>query len=291
MSRYVMAVDQGTTGTTVLLLDRNARVVRRAEREIRQHYPRPGWVEHDPMEIWRGALDLMKRAARGVRPADIAAIGVTNQRETTVVWDRATGRPLHSAIVWQDRRTSAACVALRRRGLGPDIRRRTGLVIDAYFSATKLRWILDRVRSRGAAFGTIDSWLLWNLTGGRVHATDFTNASRTLLFNIHRREWDPALLKRFRIPRDLLPEVKPSSGFFGTTSVLGGEIPVTGMAGDQQAALFGQCCWEPGEFKNTYGTGCFAVLNTGRRAVASRNGLLTTLACDAAGAPCFALEG
>jgi glycerol kinase len=289
MTRYVMAVDQGTTGTTVLLLDERARVVRRAERDIRQHYPRPGWVEHDPLEIWRGALALMKQAARGIAPSRIAAIGLTNQRETAVLWDRKTGRPLHPAIVWQDRRTSEMCDALRGRGLQGDIRRRTGLVIDAYFSATKLRWMLDRLRPRGAAFGTIDSWLLWNLTG--VHATDYTNASRTMLFNIHRREWDPALLKLFRIPAQLLPEVRASSGFFGTTSVLGGEIPVTGIAGDQQAALFGQCCWEPGEFKNTYGTGCFAVLNTGRKPVASKHGLLTTLACDAKGQPCFALEG
>jgi glycerol kinase len=291
MSRYVMAVDQGTTGTTVLLLDQDARVVRRAEREIRQHFPRPGWVEHDPVEIWGGTVDLMKRTARGIKPSDIAALGVTNQRETSVLWDRKSGRPLHRAIVWQDRRTSDPCDALRQRGLEGEIRRRTGLVIDAYFSATKLRWMLDRIRPRHAAFGTIDSWLLWNLTGGKVHATDFTNASRTMLFNIHRREWDPSLLKLFRISRDLLPEVKPSSGFFGTTSVLGGEIPVTGIAGDQQAALFGQCCWKPGEFKNTYGTGCFAVLNTGRKPVTSRHGLLTTLACDARGGPCFALEG
>ncbi|HZL73162.1 MAG TPA: glycerol kinase GlpK [Planctomycetota bacterium] len=291
MSRYVLAVDQGTTGTTVLLLDENARVVRRAERELRQHFPRPGWVEHDPMEIWRGVADLMKRAARGIRPADIAAIGLTNQRETAVLWDRRTGRPLHRAIVWQDRRTSGMCESLRRRGHGADIRRRTGLVIDAYFSATKLRWLLDRVRPRAAAFGTVDSWLLWNLTGGSVHATDPTNASRTMLFNIHRREWDPALLKLFRISPDLLPVVMPSSGFFGTTTILGGEIPVTGVAGDQQAALFGQCCWEPGEFKNTYGTGCFAVLNTGAKPVTSQHGLLTTLACDRRGRPCYALEG
>jgi len=291
MPRYVMAVDQGTTGTTVLLLDENARVVRRAEREIRQHYPRPGWVEHDPDEISRGAIALMKQAARGIPPSRIAAIGLTNQRETTVLWNRKTGRPLHRAIVWQDRRTSDACDALRRRGWEREIRKRTGLVIDAYFSATKLRWLLDRLRPRDAVFGTVDSWLLWNLTGGKVHATDFTNASRTMLFNIHRRDWDPALLKLFRIRRELLPEVKSSSGFFGTTSVLGGEIPVTGIAGDQQAALFGQCCWKAGEFKNTYGTGCFAVLNTGKKPVTSRHGLLTTLACDARGRPCYALEG
>ena len=291
MARYVLAVDQGTTGTTVLLVDSDARVVRRAERDIRQHFPRPGWVEHDPLEIWRGVAALMKRAARGIPPRDIAAIGLTNQRETTVVWDRASGRPLHPAIVWQDRRTSGACTALRRRGWEPDIRRRTGLVLDAYFSATKARWILDRVGARGAAFGTIDTWLLWNLTGGRVHATDFTNASRTMLFNIHRREWDPDLLKLFKIPLRLLPEVRPSSGVFGFTTLLGGEIPIAGIAGDQQAALFGQCRWEPGEFKNTYGTGCFAVLNTGRKPVFSRHGLLTTIACDARGEPCYALEG
>ena len=286
-----MAVDQGTTGTTVLLLDEKARVVRRAERELRQHFPRPGWVEHDPSEIWRGVSDLMTAGARGIPPGRIAAIGLTNQRETAVLWDRRTGRPLHRAIVWQDRRTSGMCDALRKRGHESDIRRRTGLVMDAYFSATKLRWMLDRLRPRNAAFGTVDSWLLWNLTGGGVHATDFTNASRTMLFNIHKREWDPSLLKLFRIPRELLPAVKPSSGFFGTTSILGGEIPVTGVAGDQQAALFGQCCWEPGEFKNTYGTGCFAVLNTGGKPVVSRHGLLTTLACDRRGNPCYALEG
>src|SRR5688572_12821829 len=291
MSRYVMAVDVGTTGSTVLLLDPDARVVRRAERETRQYYPRPGWVEHDPDEMWRTAAALMKRAARGIPPSRIAAIGLTNHRETAVLWNRKSGRPLHRAIVWQDRRTSPHCDALRKRGLEPEIRRRTGLVLDAYFSATKVRWMLDRFRPRNAAFGTVDSWILWNLTGGRAHATDYTNASRTQLFNIHRREWDPALLKIFGVPRELLPEVKPSAGFFGTTSLLGGEIPVTGIAGDQQAALFGQCCFERGGFKNTYGTGCFAVLNTGSKPVASRHGLLTTLACDASGGPCYALEG
>jgi len=300
--RYVAAIDQGTTGSTVLVFDRHGRVAGRAYSEFAQHYPKPGWVEHDAEEIWRVTLAVLRQAVKraGARGRDVAALGITNQRETTVVWDRRTGRPLHRAIVWQDRRTAPACEALRRQGKEPLVRRRTGLVLDPYFSATKVAWLLRNVRGLAAraergdvCFGTIDSWLLWRLTDGAVHATDRTNASRTLLYDIRRHRWDPELCRLFGVPMAMLPTVVPSGGECGMASadVLGAPIPIAGMAGDQQAALFGQGCVEAGMAKNTYGTGCFLLMNTGRRAVASRHGLLTTVACDAAGGAAYALEG
>jgi glycerol kinase len=300
--RYVVGLDQGTTGTTALVFDRRGRLAARAYREFTQHYPRPGWVEHDPEEIWRVTLGVLRTAVRraGARGRDVAALGITNQRETTVLWDRRTGRAVHRAIVWQDRRTAERCAALRAKGLEARVRAKTGLVLDPYFSATKLAWLLEHVR--GAAkraaqgelcFGTIDSWLLWRLTAGAVHATDPTNASRTLLFDIRARAWDPELCDLFGIPASLLPAVRPSSGLFGETApeVLGVPVPVAGVAGDQQAALFGQGCVEPGLAKNTYGTGCFLLLHTGDRPIGSDRGLLTTIACDARGGAAYALEG
>lgn len=299
----ILAIDQGTTGTTVLVLDRGGRVVGRGYAEVPQHFPRPGWVEHDGEEIWESVADAVRRAlgaADDPRGRRLAAIGVTNQRETTLLWDRRTGRPVHRAIVWQDRRTEGRCRELRAAGLERGIRRRTGLVLDPYFSATKLEWLLRATRSRAAAargalaFGTVDSWLLWKLTGGRVHATDPTNASRTLLWDLERRDWSPALLDRFGVPATLLPEVRPSSGSFGQTrgtSFLPDGIPVTGVAGDQQAALFGQGCVTAGASKITYGTGAFLLLHTGARRVASRAGLLTTVACGPKGEIAYALEG
>ncbi len=300
--RYVVGLDQGTTGTTALVFDRRGRLAARAYREFTQHYPRPGWVEHDPEEIWRVTLGVLRTAVRraGARGRDVAALGITNQRETTVLWDRRTGRPVHRAIVWQDRRTAERCAALRARGLEAHVRAKTGLVLDPYFSATKLAWLLEHVRgaakraARGElCFGTIDSWLLWRLTGGAVHATDPTNASRTLLFDIRARTWDPELCDLFGVPASLLPAVRPSSGLFGETApeVLGVPVPVAGVAGDQQAALFGQGCVEPGLAKNTYGTGCFLLLYTGDRPIDSDRGLLTTIACDARGGAAYALEG
>ncbi len=303
MAKYVLAIDQGTTGSTVMVFDERGRVRSRAYSEFAQHYPKPAWVEHDAEEIWRVTRHLIAKACRTarVRPSDLAGIGITNQRETVVVWDRATGRPIHRAIVWQDRRTADVCARLAAEGFEEEVRRRTGLVIDPYFSGTKVAWLLDHVRGarRKAAagklaFGTIDSWLIWKLTGGRVHATDYTNASRTLLFNIHERTWDPVLCERLGVEPELLPEVLPSSGVFGETStdVLGSRpIPIAGVAGDQQAALFGQACFRPGMVKNTYGTGCFILMFTGNEAVESSNKLLTTIACDGKGGPAYALEG
>jgi glycerol kinase len=298
----VVAIDQGTTGTTVLVLDKRGRVVGRAYAEFTQHYPKPGWVEHDAEEIWQVTLRVLRQACRSarVRAKDVVAIGITNQRETTVVWERRSGRPIHRAIVWQDRRTAPACVALRERGLEPDVRRKTGLLFDPYFAGTKLQWLLDHVRrsreraARGdLCFGTIDSWLIFRLTGGASHATDPTNASRTLLYDIHTGAWDPELCRLFGVPAAMLPRVLASSGEFGRTTpdVLGAPVPIMGVAGDQQAALFGQGCVEPGAAKNTYGTGGFLLLNTGSRPVASRHGLLTTVACDARGDRAYALEG
>jgi glycerol kinase len=282
----VVAIDEGTTGVSVVAVDLRGRLVRREYAEIRQIYPRPGWVEHDPGEIWGTTLRLLRKVVRG----PVAAIGLTNQRETAVVWDRRSGRPVSNAIVWQCRRTAERCLALKPREAA--IHRTTGLVVDAYFSATKLEWILKNVRPRGdLAFGTVDSWLLWNLTGGRAHATDETNASRTLLYDIGRRRWDPGLLRTFGVPASMLPEVKGSTSRFGTTSLFGGEIPITGIAGDQQAALFGQGCVRPGQMKNTYGTGGFLMVNTGARRRESRGGLLTTLACGPRGETAYALEG
>ena len=300
--RFIVAIDQGTTGTTVLVLDRRGRVAGRAYREFTQHFPKPGWVEHDAEEIWRVTLAVLRKACRAARARgrDVAAIGITNQRETTMLWDRRSGRPVHRAIVWQDRRTSDHCEALRAAGAEDLVRRKTGLVLDPYFSATKLRWLLGHVRRAGEraargelCFGTIDAWLVWKLTGGAVHATDPTNASRTLLYDINTRAWDPELCRLFEVPESVLPEVRPSSGSFGdaTPDVLGEPVPIAGIAGDQQSALFGQGCTEPGMAKNTYGTGCFLLLQTGARPVTSTHGLLTTVACNARGGPAYALEG
>ncbi len=297
-----MALDQGTTSSRAILFERDGSIAAVDQVEFPQYFPKPGWVEHDPLEIWESQL----RAARGVlakaraQAGEVAAIGITNQRETTVVWDRATGEPIHPAIVWQSRQTAAICDELRSRGLEDEVRKRTGLVIDAYFSATKVRFILDAIdgaqqrAERGElAFGTIDSWLLYKLTGGRVHATEVSNASRTLIYNIHERQWDDLLLSELRIPREMLPEVRDSSGNFGVAESewLGAEIPIAGVAGDQQAALFGQGCTAPGLAKNTYGTGCFLLMNTGGDAHASSTGLLTTMAWSIGGRVEYALEG
>jgi len=299
----LLALDQGTTSSRAILFDRQGRPLAVAQREFAQHFPQPGWVEHDPNEIWATqravAQDVLRQ--QGLGGADVQAIGITNQRETTVLWDRATGQPLAPAIVWQDRRTAAACDALRAAGHEALVQHRTGLVLDAYFSGTKLAWLLDHLpgaRARAErgelAFGTIDSWLVWQLTGGRLHATDPSNASRTLLFNLHTRAWDDELLALFNIPRAVLPEVRPSSGDFGTTypALLGAAIPIAGVAGDQQAATFGQACFREGMAKNTYGTGCFMLMNAGRTPVASRHRLLTTAGWAlGAQAPVYCLEG
>ena len=299
----ILAIDQGTTGTTALILDRRARVVAAAYGELSQRYPRPGWVEHSPREILTLTDRVIRAALRRGRilPRRIEAIGLTNQRETSIVWDRRTGRPIANAIVWQCRRTANLCERLRQAGAEPAIRRATGLVLDAYFSGTKVQWLLDHApgaRRRAArgelAFGTVDSWLIWHLTGGRVHATDPTNASRTLLYNIRARRWDPALLGYFGVPAAMLPDVRPSSGAFGVTSGRGplpAGIPIAGVAGDQQAAMVGHGCLAPGTAKNTYGTGCFLLLNTGGRFVRSRHGLITTLAYGGSRDPVYALEG
>jgi glycerol kinase len=303
MPDAVLAIDQGTTGSTALVLDRDGRVLGRATEEFTQHYPQPGWVEHDPEEIWRVSLEVIGAALddAGLADGDLLAIGITNQRETTVVWDRATGEPLHRAIVWQSRQTADICQEIRDQGLEAMITERTGLVVDPYFSGSKVKWLLDHypdARPRAEAgelvFGTIDTWMLSKLTGGEVHATEPTNASRTLLYDIRNMAWDPELLEIFAVPEAMLPEVKPSSGIFGTTVPAGGlpgGVPVAGMAGDQQAALYGQGCWHPGMVKNTYGTGCFVVLNTGAEMQRSSCGLLTTVCCDANGGPAYALEG
>jgi glycerol kinase len=298
----VLALDQGTTSSRALVFDESGAVLGVDQYEFTQHFPRPGWVEHDPLEIWdsqlRAARGALERA--GVAVSDVAAIGITNQRETALVWDRSSGEPIHPAIVWQSRQTAPICEELRSRGLEAEVRRRTGLVIDAYFSGTKVRFILDAVdgaqtrAERGElCFGTVDTWLLWKLSGGRVHATEYSNASRTLLYNIHEHDWDDTLLAELRIPRAMLPEVRDSSGVFGETDPewLGAAIPVAGVAGDQQAALFGQGCHQPGSAKNTYGTGCFLLMNTGEEAIASDSGLLTTLAWGIDGKVEYALEG
>ena len=302
MPRYVLALDQGTTSSRAIVFDRRGRPRATARQEFTQHYLQPGWVEHDPRDLWETSrlTALAALAQANLTGRDLAAIGLTNQRETTLLWDRRTGRPLHRAIVWQDRRTADVCARLRRRGLEPLFRKKTGLLLDPYFSGTKLAWLLDRIpgarrrAQRGElAFGTVDTWLLWQLTGGRVHATDVSNASRTLLLNLRTGEWDGALLKILRIPREVLPAVRDSSGIFGeVTSVpaLRG-VPIAGIAGDQQAALFGQACWQPGMAKNTYGTGCFLLLHTGQKPVASRHHLLTTAAWRIGGRTEYALEG
>jgi len=300
---YIIAIDQGTTGTTVLLVDETGQIKYRNYSEFAQHYPRPGWVEHDAEEIWNVTVHLLDDliVQSGVDVSRILSIGITNQRETTVVWERNSGKPICNAIVWQCRRTADACTMLRDENVEPIVREKTGLVIDPYFSATKIAWILDNVDgARQAAingnlcFGTIDTWLLWNLTDGKVHATDYTNASRTMLFNIGTLKWDEELLEVFKVPAQILPDVFASSHIFGYTHnipLLRNGIPIAGIAGDQQAALFGQLCFDVGMAKNTYGTGCFLMLNTGKQRIYSQSGLLTTLACGSGSKPAYALEG
>jgi glycerol kinase len=299
---HLLALDQGTSSSRSIVFDAQGRIAAMAQREFRQIFPRPGWVEHDPMEIWATQLATAQEALAkaGVKADAVASIGITNQRETTVVWNRATGEPLYNAIVWQDRRAEPACAALRERGFEAAVRAKTGLVIDAYFSATKLQWLLDQVpgaravAARGElAFGTIDTWLMWQLTGGRVHATDVTNASRTLLFDVHRNAWDDELLGLFDIPREVLPAVHASSHAYGSTraDLLGVSVPIGGVAGDQQSALFGQACFKAGLAKNTYGTGCFMLMHTGTQFLSSTNGLIATSAAQPTGTPEFALEG
>ena len=289
MAKYIMALDQGTTSSRCILFDKAGNICSMAQKEFEQIYPRPGWVEHNPMEIWSSQYAVISEAMAlsGAKAKDIAGIGITNQRETTIVWDKETGEPVYNAIVWQCRRTAKDVKALIRDGYGDIIKAKTGLVPDAYFSATKIAWILDNVegaRKRAVEgkllFGTVDTWLIWKLTGGAVHVTDYTNASRTMLFDIHKLCWDDELIKKLNIPKSMLPEVKPSSCVYGYTdsSVMAGSIPIAGAAGDQQAALFGQCCFDAGEVKNTYGTGCFLLMNTGSRHVVSEHGLITTIA-------------
>ena len=302
MSQYVMALDAGTTSNRCILFDREGQVASMAQKEFRQFFPQPGWVEHDANEIWSSQLGVAVEAMNKIdaRAQDIAAIGITNQRETTILWDRQTGEPVHPAIVWQCRRTAGICDRLKEEGLTDFFRQRTGLVIDAYFSATKIKWILDHVpglRGRARAgqilFGTVETWLLWRLTRGQVHVTDYSNASRTMLFDINRLTWDEEILKILDIPPEILPEVRPSSCLYGQTdpSFLGGAIPLAGAAGDQQAALFGEACFSPGEAKNTYGTGCFLLMNTGETPVFSSKGLVTTIAWGLNGRVNYALEG
>ena len=300
MSQYVMALDQGTTSSRAILFDKDQNIIAVAQKEFTQFYPKEGWVEHDAMEIWSSQYAVMMEviAKADVEVRDIAAIGITNQRETTVIWDKNTGRPICNAIVWQCRRTASIVDELRKQGLDEHIRNVTGLVPDAYFSATKIKWILDYVEgAREKAekgdllFGTVDTWLLWKLTGGAVHVTDYTNASRTMLYDIHRLDWDETLLKVMDIPRSILPKVRSSSEVYGFTEIQGVSIPIAGIAGDQQAALFGQTCFAPGDAKNTFGTGCFLLMNTGKEPCHSKNGLLTTIAVGIDGEVEYALEG
>ena len=300
MGRYILALDQGTTSSRAILFDEAQNMVGTAQKEFPQLYPREGWVEHDPMEIWSSQYAVMMEviAKAGISPGDVAAIGITNQRETTVLWERATGRPIANAIVWQCRRTAPLVDRLLEEGLGEHIQKTTGLVPDAYFSATKIKWLLDQVEGarerarRGEIlFGTVDTWLLWKLTGGAVHVTDVTNASRTMLYDIHRLDWDDTLLQALDIPRAILPEVRDSSAVYGYTGLGGARVPIAGIAGDQQAALFGQTCFAPGEAKNTYGTGCFLLMHTGETPCESRNGLITTVAVGLNGRAEYALEG
>jgi glycerol kinase len=301
-AKYILALDQGTTSSRAILFDNAGSIITVAQKEFKQWYPQPGWVEHDPEEIWSSQFSVMAEvlAKKGITTDQVAAIGITNQRETTIVWDKETGKPICKAIVWQDRRTAEYCDHLKASGHAAFIQQKTGLIIDAYFSATKLKWILDNVAgarekaNKGQlAFGTVDSWLVWKLTGGKLHITDVTNASRTMLLNIHTCEWDTELLKLFDIPASVLPEVKPSSKIYGVTEavVKHANIPIAGIAGDQQAALFGQMCTQPGMVKNTYGTGCFMLMNTGTKAVVSTNNLLTTVAWKIHNKVEYALEG
>ena len=300
--KYIMALDQGTTSSRCILFDKSGKICSMAQREFGQIYPKPGWVEHNPMEIWSSQLGVVTEALAkiGADAEEIVALGITNQRETTIVWNRHTGEPVYNAIVWQCHRTAGMVEELVKEGFGDVIREKTGLVPDAYFSATKITWILDHVPgAREAAeagdllFGTVDTWLIWNLTKGRIHVTDYTNASRTMLFDIHNLCWDEKLLEKFCIPKSMLPEVKPSSCVYGKTdrALLGGEIIIGGAAGDQQAALFGQCCFDEGDVKNTYGTGCFLLMNTGSEAITSKNGLVTTIAASVSDKVEYALEG
>ena len=302
MANYIMALDAGTTSNRCILFDEKGNMCSVAQREFRQYFPKPGWVEHDADEIWASQLGVAVEAMNmiGATAQDIAAIGITNQRETVIIWDKETGEPIYHAIVWQCRRTSEYCDSLKEKGLTEMFRQKTGLVIDAYFSATKIRWILEQVpgaRERAEKgellFGTVETWLIWKLTKGTVHVTDYSNASRTMLYDIHKCCWDKEILEKFNIPESMLPEVKPSSYIYGYTdsAVTGGEIPVCGAAGDQQAALFGQSCFEKGEGKITYGTGCFLLMNTGKEPIASKNGLLTTLAASVSDEVEYALEG
>lgn len=301
--KYILAIDQGTTGSRAFIFDARGRVVSKGYQEFRQYYPKPGWVEHDAGEIWESCQKVIRSAIRsaGVKPQDIRAIGITNQRETTVVWDKKTSKPLHHAIVWQCRRTSEMCRLPKFQKAKTVIQKKTGLLLDPYFSGTKMRWFLEnipglktKVNASQAAFGTIDTWLIWKLTGGQSHTTDMTNASRTMLFNIHTKQWDKQLLELFGVPQSALAKVLNSGSVFGTTAKIAdlpSGIPIYAVMGDQQAALYGQGCFDPGSIKNTYGTGCFMVLNTGNKSVISKNGLLTTLACDVKGQPVYALEG
>jgi glycerol kinase len=301
MAKYILALDQGTTSSRAILFDRDQNMAAVEQKEFTQIYPHEGWVEHDPMEIYSSQYAVMMEllAKNDISPKDIAAIGITNQRETTIVWDKTTGRPIYNAIVWQCRRTSEIVDDLvKNKGLGNYIRKSTGLVPDAYFSGTKIKWILDhvegsreRARKGELLFGTVDTWLAWKLSGGAVHATDYTNASRTMIFDIRKLEWDAKLLEALDIPSEMLPAVYPSGHVFGSANIQGTEIPIAGMAGDQQSALFGQCCFEKGDTKNTYGTGCFLLMNTGHEAYESRNGLLTTIAAGLGNKVHYALEG
>ena len=300
--KYILALDQGTTSSRAILFDRSGQPLSIAQKEFRQYYPQPGWVEHDAAEIWQTQLETARAVLekQGISAAEVAAIGITNQRETAVLWDKRSGRPVCPAIVWQCRRTAPYCDSLKEQGLENMFREKTGLPIDAYFSATKIRWVLQNVpeaaklaESGNLLFGTVDTWLIWNLTGGQVHATDYSNASRTMLFNIHTLEWDAEVLELLGIPESILPEVRPSSGLFGHSlpALFGAAIPIAGAAGDQQAALFGQACFSPGAAKNTYGTGCFLLMNTGGEPVSSQNGLITTIAWGLDGRVTYALEG
>jgi len=302
MKQFVMALDQGTTSSRCIVFDKQGKVICSAQKEFTQIYPKPGWVEHDPVEIWSSQVSVAREAIAklGIDPNNIASIGITNQRETAIVWDKRTGVPIHNAIVWQCRRTSDKIEELKKKGLTEYIKNRTGLIPDAYFSATKLQWILDHVkgareeaRAGNLLFGTVDTWLIWNLTKGKTFVTDYTNASRTMLYDIKNLTWDKKLLEELDIPSEMLPKVMPSSHVYGYTdpSIFGEEIPIAGAAGDQQAALFGQCCFDQGDVKNTYGTGCFLLMNTGEDAIESKNGLITTIAASTCDKPVYALEG
>lgn len=298
--KYVLALDQGTTSSRAILFDRNGRIINMSQKEFTQFYPAPGWVEHNPLEIWETQINAAKEAIKDVDVSEIAAIGITNQRETTILWDKNTGRPVYNAIVWQSRQSSDICDELKKSGMESYIKENTGLVIDAYFSGTKIKWILDNVEGvrekaeKGQVlFGTVDTWLIWNLTGGKIHITDYSNASRTMIYNIRTLKWDEKLLAALNIPTEILPEVRQSSEIYGNTEtgIFGGEIPISGIAGDQQAALFGQLCFQEGMAKNTYGTGCFLLMNTGDKLIESKKGLLTTIAWGLNGKVEYALEG